>query len=78
MYHFISYTLFCPEHTIPLKAIINFTIVAKDGLFWLSIVMSQQLICDVMERGVLVLQCPIRRLFLHVQIGAKVISTSEQ
>ena len=38
----------CPEHAIPLKTIdCSFRIVAKDGLFWLSIVTSPQLICDV-------------------------------
>ena len=36
-------------YTIPLKTlpIADFAIVAKDGLFWLSIVTSPQLICDV-------------------------------
>ena len=40
-----------PEHTIPLKTIIDrwFAIVAKDGLFRLSIVTSPQWICDVMR-----------------------------
>ena len=50
MYHFISYTLsYVPERTIPLKkiTIADFAIVAKDGLFWFSIVTSLQLICDV-------------------------------
>ena len=39
-YYFISYTLF--EHTIPLKqlSIADFAIVAKDSLFWFSIVTS--------------------------------------
>ena len=47
MYYFISYTLF--EHTIPLKqlSIAYFAIVAKDSLFWFSIVTSPQLICDI-------------------------------
>ena len=38
-----------PEHTIALKqfSIADLAIVAKDGLFWLSIVTSPQLICDV-------------------------------
>ena len=37
------------EHTIPLKQLLfaDFAIVAKDGLFWLNIVTSPQLICDV-------------------------------
>ena len=34
--------ILCPEHTISLKQLLiaDFTIVAKDGLFWLSIVTS--------------------------------------
>ena len=53
MYHFIFYTLSCPEHTTLLKqfSIADFTIVAKDGLFWLKIVTSQQLIYDVTRTG---------------------------
>ena len=50
MYYFISYSLFdVPEHKIPLKqlSIADFAIVAKDSLFWFSIVTSPQLICDV-------------------------------
>ena len=49
MYYFISYTLFDVLKTIPLKqlSIADFAIVAKDSLFWLSIVTSPQLICDV-------------------------------
>ena len=50
MYYFISYTLFyVPERTIPQKtlSIAYFAIVAKDGLFWFSIVTSLQLICNV-------------------------------
>ena len=45
------HAILCPEHTIPLKqlSITDFAIVAKDGLFWLSIVTSPQLICDVMR-----------------------------
>ena len=39
----------CLKHTITLKhlSIADFAIVAKSGLFWLNIVMSPQLICDV-------------------------------
>ena len=50
MYYFISYTLFdVPERKIPVKQsmIPDFAIVAKDSLFWFSIVTSPQLICDV-------------------------------
>ena len=79
MYYFISYLLFdVPEHKIPLKqlSIADFAIVAKDSLFWFSIVTSPQLICDC-ECRTLALWRHIRWLFLHVQIGAKVIFTSE-
>ena len=37
----------CSEHTILQLSIPDFTIVAKDGLFWLSIVIPPQFICDV-------------------------------
>ena len=47
-------------------------IVAKAGLFWLSIETLQQLI-----HGALVLWRHIRRLLLHAQIGEKAIFTSE-
>ena len=50
MYYFISYSLFdVPEHKISLKqlSIADFAIVAKDNLFWFSIVTSLQLICEV-------------------------------
>ena len=51
MYYFISYTLFDVRNTyiILLKqlSIADFAIVAKDSLFWFSIVTSPQLICDV-------------------------------
>ena len=49
-HHFISYTLFyvlnipfCYKQT----SFAHFPIVAKDGLFWLNIVTSSELICDV-------------------------------
>ena len=43
------YLNWCLEHTILLKqlSIADFAIVAKDSLFWFSIVTSPQLICDV-------------------------------
>ena len=50
MYYFISYTLlYVLETKFRQKqlSIADFAIVAKDGLFWLSIVTSPQLICDV-------------------------------
>ena len=47
--YFISYMLFlCSEHTITQKiSIASFAVAAKDGLFWISIVTSPQLICDI-------------------------------
>ena len=49
MYYFISYTLFDVLNTIPIKqlSIPDLAIVAKDSLFWFSIVTSSQLICEV-------------------------------
>ena len=50
LYYFISWhAILCPEHTISLKQLLitDFAIVGEDGLFWLSIVTSPQLICDV-------------------------------
>ena len=51
MYYFISYSPFYILNTQfrwKQLSIADFaTIVAKDGLFWLSIVTSPQLICDV-------------------------------
>ena len=52
MYHFISYMLFYVLNTQfgeKQSLIAHFAIIAKDGLFWLSIVKSPQLICDVMR-----------------------------
>ena len=52
MYHFISYTLVYVLNTQYRKkqlSIADFAIVAKDGLFWLSIVTSPLLICDVIQ-----------------------------
>ena len=39
----------CPEHSIPPKqlSIADLAVVAKDSLFWFSIVTSPPLICDV-------------------------------
>ena len=50
MYYFISYTLVYVMNTLfrwKQLSIADFAIVAKDGLFWLGIVTSPQLICDV-------------------------------
>ena len=50
MYYFISHTLFLntPFH-YKQSSIARFAIVAKNGLFWLNIVTSSKLICDVMQ-----------------------------
>ena len=50
LFYFL-HVIWCPEHTIQLKqlSIADFAIVAKDSLFWFSIVTSPQLICDVMR-----------------------------
>ena len=50
MYHFISYTLFYVLNTqfsLRQLSVADFAIVAKDCLFWLTIVTSPQLICDI-------------------------------
>ena len=43
------HAIWCPEHSIPPKQLLiaDFTVVAKDSLFWFSTVTSPQLICDV-------------------------------
>ena len=48
LFYFL-HDILCPEHTISLNQslIADFAIVAEDGLFWISIVTSPQLICDV-------------------------------
>ena len=48
LFYFL-HAIWCPEHTVPRKQLLiaDFTIVAKDSLFWFSIVTSPQLICDV-------------------------------
>ena len=74
MHYFISYTLFYVLNT-PFRykqtSFAHFVIVAKDGLFWLNIVTSLQLICEALG-----LWRHIRRFFLHAQIGAKAIFIS--
>ena len=48
LFYFL-HAILCPEHTISLKQLLipDFAIVAEDGLFWLSIVTTPQLIYDV-------------------------------
>ena len=80
MYYFISYTLFHILNT-PFRykqsSIVHFAIVAKDGLFWLNIVTSSQLICDVTLTQGTGMWRLIRLLFLHAQIAAKAIFTNK-
>ena len=69
MYYFISCTLFYVLNTKNTKNA-DFTIVAKDGLFSLSIVTSLQLICDVTRTkgtGIVTSYSSIVRA-LHAQI----------
>ena len=58
-------------------SITNFAIVAKDGLFWFALWRHYSSSVTSRERGLLALWRHIRRLFLHAQIGAKAIFTSE-
>ena len=48
LFYFL-HAIWCPEHSIPPKqlSVSDFAVVAKDSLFWFSIVTSPQLICDV-------------------------------
>ena len=48
LFYFL-HAIWCPEHSIPPKqlSIADFAAVAKDSLFWFSIVTSRQLLCDV-------------------------------
>ena len=49
LFYFL-HAILCPEHTNLLKKqslITHFAIVAKDGLFWLNVVTSPRLTCDV-------------------------------
>ena len=74
MYYLISYTLFdVPEHTVPLRqlSIADFDIVAKDSLFWFSIVTVD------LWRHANVGHWHISWLVLHARIGAKAIFASE-
>ena len=70
MHYFISYTLF---HVLNTPFRYKQSSIAHSGLFWIYIVTSSQL-C---EHEAVVLLRHIRRLFLHAQIGAKAIYTSE-
>ena len=69
-----------PEHKIPLKqlSITNFAIVAEDKSFS-DLVLWRHHSWSVTSREcrTLALWRHIRRLFLHAQIGAKAIFTSE-
>ena len=52
MYYLIAYTLsyiLNPPLRYEQSSIAHFAIVARDGVFWLNIVTSSQLICDVTQ-----------------------------
>ena len=52
MYYFVSYTLFYvldAPFRYKQSLIAHFAIDTKDGLFWIKIVTSSQLICDIMQ-----------------------------
>ena len=70
---------YVPEHTIPLKkvSIPNFAIVAKDGLSDLALWRHHRCPVTSREHGVLSFWRHIRGMFLHAQITAKAILTSD-
>ena len=77
MYYFISYML-CNVRDTQFRqsqlSTADFAIVAKDGLFWPSIVVSSQLIYDVTRT------CGtghFRRLSLYAQIGPNAIFNND-
>ena len=78
LFYFL-HTIWCSEHTIPLKQLsfADFAIVAKDSLFWLVLWRHHSWSVTSSECRTLALWCHIRRLFLHLQICAKAIFTSE-
>ena len=81
MYYFIPYTLFdVPEHSIPPKqlSIADFAVIAKDSLSDLVLWRHHSWSVTSRECRTLALWRHIRRLFLHAQIGAKAIFTSEE
>ena len=59
------------------SSVANFTIVAKDGLFWFSIVMSLQLICDVTRMRVTGIVTSFSSIVLSRANWRKAIFTSE-
>ena len=69
--------MFYSHNSAKKLTIADFAIVAQDSLFWLSIVTPLQWSVTSRERGLLALGRHIRRLFLHAQICAKAIFTSE-
>ena len=77
LFHFL-HAISCPEHTILLKqlSIADFAIVAKvfsDPALW----RHHSWTVTSRKGGALALWRHIRRLFLHAQIGADSIFTSE-
>ena len=75
MYYFISYMLFYVFNTpfhYKQSSIAYFTIDAKDGLFWINIVTSSQLICDVTQTrgtGIVLSYSPIVLACTNWRIG---------
>ena len=76
MYYTLFYILSTPFRYKQLS-IAHFAIVAKDGLFDLTLWRHHNWSVTSREREALALWRHIRRLFLHAQIGAKAIFTSE-
>ena len=80
MYCFMSYTLLYDLNTQFYQkqlSIADFTIVAKDGLFWHSIVTSPQLICYVTWKWGTSIVAPYSSIVIARTIGAKAIFISE-
>ena len=79
LFYFL-HTIFCPEHNktiIDQSFLLDHFVVAKDGLLWLNIVTSSQLICDVTRTRGTGIVTSYWSIVLHVQFGAEVIFTNE-
>ena len=59
------------------SSIAHFAIVTKDGLFWLSIVTSPQLICDITQTRGTSIVMSYSWIVLACTIGAKAMFTNE-
>ena len=78
LFYFL-HAILCPwtHNSVKKVTIADFAIVAKDGLFWFSIVMSLQLFCGVTRTRVTGIVTSYSSIVLALQIGAKAIFTSE-